>query len=68
MATLSDAPMDVNWEADGARVAASGDLGFTWGIMRPGGEQAAGQPPALFPFFAVWRRAGPGESWRYIAR
>jgi ketosteroid isomerase-like protein len=74
-----DLPAPARWSADGARVAASGDLGFTWGISRvdgplPPGQQAAGQPPAagpqstVFPFFAVWRRSGPDDGWRVIAR
>lgn len=67
MAAGPDIPMDVSWAADGARVAATGDLGFTWGTMRPGGLAAAGGQQT-FPFFAVWRRADLKDDWRYIAR
>ena len=61
-------PATARWSADGARVAASGDLGFTWGISRLEGPQPPGQQPGVFPFFAVWKRAGPDSGWRVIAR
>ena len=61
-------PATARWSADGARVAASGDRGFTWGVSRLEGPQPPGQQPGVFPFFAVWKRAGPDSGWRVIAR
>lgn len=54
----------VVWSADHkVMVASSGDLGVTFGFIRS--TTAAQQPP--IPFFTVWRRDSPDESWRYIA-
>lgn len=56
----------VSWAADyRVIVASSGDLGITFGMIRPNAP-AEGQP-AGFPFFTIWRRAGPTAPWRYIA-
>jgi hypothetical protein len=56
----------VTWSADrGAMVASSGDLGVTWGFIRPR-EPKEGEPTAI-PFFTVWRKAAPNLPWRYIA-
>ena len=55
----------VSWGADRSLVASSGDLGITFGLIRPHAP-AAGQPPAI-PFFTIWRRATPADPWRYIA-
>jgi hypothetical protein len=44
-------------------VAASGDLGITFGYIRSTTDKD--QPPA--PFFTIWRRASTAEPWRYIA-
>ena len=62
----------VSWAPDHrVIVASSGDLGVTIGMIRPNGPPptaGAGAPaPAGFPFFTTWRRAGPGDPWRYIA-
>lgn len=57
----------VNWGPDRALVASSGDLGITFGFIEPNAAPAAGQAKPRFPFFTVWRRAGPGEPWRYVA-
>lgn len=57
----------VTWSADRALVASSGDLGVTFGFIKPNGEPQAGAPSAGFPFFTIWRRAGPGAPWRYVA-
>ena len=57
----------VNWSADSAIVASSGDLGVTFGYIRqnaPAGTSPA-QPPV--PFFTIWRRANPTAPWRYVA-
>jgi hypothetical protein len=56
----------ITWSADkGALVASSGDLGVTWGFIRPR-EPKSGEP-AAFPFFTVWRKAAPDVPWRYVA-
>lgn len=57
----------VSWGADKAIVASSGDLGVTIGVIRPNTPPANGAQPAGFPFFTIWRRAGPAAPWRYIA-
>ena len=55
----------VYWAADHrAIVASSGDLGVTFGYIRPHQPQANG--PQAFPFFTIWKRE-PGGPWRYIA-
>jgi len=59
-------PAKINWSADEAIVAPSGDLGVTIGNIRPNGPPSAGQPPAT-PFFTIWRRDAPDQPWRYIA-
>ena len=56
----------VNWGADQALVASSGDLGITFGTIRPNGTPPEGAP-AAFPFFTIWRRDSPDENWRYVA-
>ena len=56
----------ITWGPDkGALVASSGDLGVTWGYIRPK-EPKAGEPAAV-PFFTVWRKAAPDQPWRYVA-
>ena len=65
-----DAPVTdgrVHWSADTAFVASSGDLGITFGFIHPNGTPPAGAPPGGNPFFTIWRRAGPGAPWKYIA-
>jgi ketosteroid isomerase-like protein len=57
----------VTWSAEEVRVASSGDLGVTFGIIRAKEAAAPGQPPAAFPFFTIWRRASLEEPWRYVA-
>lgn len=56
----------VRWSAEDALVASSGDLGVTWGYIRPIGPVPEGSP-AQIPFFTIWRRASPSAPWRYIA-
>jgi ketosteroid isomerase-like protein len=57
----------VSWASDyDAIVASSGDLGVTFGFIRPNASPAAGQQPQVFPFFTIWRRE-PGGRWLYIA-
>jgi len=56
----------VSWGADDALVAASGDLGITFGVIRPNGPPPEGRPAAS-SFFTIWRRDGIEDRWRYIA-
>lgn len=61
------APATIHWSADRkVLVASSGDLGVNFGVIRPNTPPAAGQPAGA-AFFTVWRRAGPGAPWRYVA-
>ncbi len=57
----------VSWAPESVIVASSGDLGITIGRIRPNAPAADGRPAAGVPFFTIWRRAGPGAPWRYIA-
>ncbi len=59
-------PSGLSWSAEDALVASSGDLGVTWGFIRPNGPVPEGRP-ARIPFFTIWRRASPGAPWRYVA-
>jgi ketosteroid isomerase-like protein len=57
----------VTWAPDGGViVAATGDLGITWGLIRPNAAPKPGEPTA-FPYTTIWRRAGPDQPWRYVA-
>jgi len=57
----------VSWAPDqGVIVASSGDLGVTIGTIVVNEADSTGQHPS-FPFFTVWRRAGPDQPWRYVA-
>ncbi len=62
-----DPKSPVIWAPDqGTMVASSGDLGVTWGFIRP----LTPPPPeqlATIPFFTVWHRVSPQAPWRYIA-
>jgi hypothetical protein len=55
----------VSWSADRAIVASSGDLGVTFGFIRP--KAAAAEGARGTPFFTIWRRADAKDRWRYIA-
>jgi hypothetical protein len=55
----------VSWNSDRTLVASSGDLGVTFGIIRPNAPSASG--PAGFAFFTIWRRDRVTDPWRYIA-
>lgn len=67
-----DAPSTIVWGADTAFVASSGDLGITFGVIRPkaapaaAGASAGAAPPGA-SFFTIWRRASPTAPWRYVA-
>lgn len=56
----------VEWSTDVAVVASSGDLGISFGVIRPHAPPPAGAPPGV-PFFTIWARPTPDAPWRYIA-
>lgn len=57
----------VSWSPDrGVIVASSGDLGVTIGTIVVNQSDSSGARSS-FPFFTVWRRAGPDRPWRYLA-
>lgn len=64
---LDSVPSPVSWSADRAIVASSGDLGVTFGMIRLNQPPADSTAPSAFPFFTIWRRAGPDAPWRYVA-
>lgn len=57
----------VEWSSDEVLVATSGDLGISFGHIRPNGPPPAGAPAGGSPFFTIWYRASPSGPWRYIA-
>jgi ketosteroid isomerase-like protein len=57
----------VEWSTDIAIVASSGDLGISFGYIRPHAKPAAAAPPQGQPFFTIWHRESPAAPWRYIA-
>lgn len=61
-----DPKSPVHWSAEDAIVAASGDLGVTWGLIKPHGKPPEGQPAAI-PFFTIWYRDDPSQPWKYVA-
>ena len=57
-----DVPSPVIWGPDeGVTVSSTGDLGITFGFIRPTDQLGA------FPFFTVWRRAKQNDEWLYVA-
>jgi ketosteroid isomerase-like protein len=54
----------VNWAAEKAIVANSGDFGVTMGYITPNKPGSGGSTRS--PFFTIWRRDRDGV-WRYIA-
>lgn len=56
----------VEWSADEALVAPSGDMGVSIGHIRLKATPPEGAPQS-FPFFTVWARPKPGDPWRYVA-
>jgi hypothetical protein len=60
------APSAIVWKADTVLVAPSGDLGITFGVVRPK-EASADNPNAGASFFTIWRRSSPAAPWRYVA-
>lgn len=57
----------VEWSTDVAIVASSGDLGISFGFIRPHARAADGSVPPGAPFFTIWARSGPDAPWRYVA-
>lgn len=62
----------ITWGPDEVRVAQSGDLGVSIGVItieRPAapGSASSAAPPRRIPFFTIWRRDDPSKPWRYIA-
>jgi len=60
-------PSPVEWSTEVALVASSGDLGISFGFIRPTERPAGGTAPAGQPFFTIWARPSPDAAWRYIA-
>ncbi len=56
----------VSWGPDHVIVASSGDLGVTFGMIRPNAPASAAQGTDI-PFFTIWRRESPTAPWRYVA-
>jgi ketosteroid isomerase-like protein len=57
----------VEWSTEVGIVASSGDLGISFGYIRPNATPPAGAPANGQPFFTIWYRATPDAPWRYIA-
>lgn len=57
----------VEWSTDVALVASSGDLGISFGYIRPNGKPPGGAPPNGTPFVTIWHRPSATAPWRYIA-
>jgi len=57
----------VEWSTDVALVASSGDLGISFGFIRPNGKAPDGSAQSGSPFFTIWHRPSPDAPWRYIA-
>lgn len=55
----------VSWAADEVLVAASGDMGLSYGVLHfktpPPGQ------PSTIPFMTIWARPRAGDPWRYVA-
>jgi ketosteroid isomerase-like protein len=61
----ADPVSPVHWSAEDALVAGSGDLGVTWGKIRP--HKVEEGQPAEIPFFTIWYRPDPSQPWKYVA-
>ncbi len=57
----------VEWSTEVALVASSGDLGVSFGFIRPNVAPSGNAPPQGQPFFTIWSRSAPDAPWRYIA-
>jgi ketosteroid isomerase-like protein len=56
----------IQWRPEDVIVSSTGDLGITWGFIRPLEAPKNGQP-AGGPYTTIWRRADPNQPWRYVA-
>ncbi|HEX5057603.1 MAG TPA: DUF4440 domain-containing protein, partial [Gammaproteobacteria bacterium] len=63
--TEFDKQFILDWEPQASEVAASGDLGYTWGIAK-GISRETGQPVFKGKYLTVWKK-DPDGNWRYIA-
>jgi ketosteroid isomerase-like protein len=66
-ATFADTSVHVAWYPVYATVAASGDLGYTWGYYRwtSRDDKGAPAPPADGKYLTIWRRDGSGR-WKVV--
>ena len=56
----------IKWGPENVIVSDTGDLGITWGFIRPVTPPANGQEGGG-PYTTIWRRAAPDQPWRYVA-
>lgn len=66
-ATFADTSVHVAWYPVFATVAASGDLGYTWGYYRWMSRDDKGMPapPATGKYLTIWRRDASGR-WKVV--
>ena len=66
-ATFADSSVHVAWFPVYASVAASGDLGYTWGYYRwmSRDDKGAPAPPVTGKYLTIWRRDGSG-TWKVV--
>lgn len=66
-ATFADSSVHVAWYPAYASVAASGDLGYTWGYYRWTSRDDKGAPaaPADGKYLTIWRR-DPSGRWKVV--
>ena len=66
-ATFADTSVHVAWYPVYATVAASGDLGYTWGYYRwtSRDDKGAPAPPATGKYLTIWRRDSTGR-WKVV--
>lgn len=56
----------VAWKSETVLVASSGDLGISFGYIRPH-TPPPGAPERGQPFFTIWARDSVSAPWRYVA-
>lgn len=66
-ATFADTSVRVAWYPMYASVAASGDLGYTWGYYRwmSRDDKGVPAPPATGKYLTIWRR-DPSGRWKVV--
>ncbi|HEU4997152.1 MAG TPA: hypothetical protein VFT29_20185 [Gemmatimonadaceae bacterium] len=59
----------INWAPEQVIVASTGDLGVSIGTIHVTTPASADKAASTrdIPFFTIWRRAYPGDPWRYVA-